>query len=411
VTPLHLFFAIILLSLLLPDISFAGGPILGARSTGMGTAFTAVADDPSTIAVNPAGLTQLRGTEIYGGSTFIIPSTEYTSPTGQEERTKFQIFYPPHMYVVSDMKTEDLRFGLGIFSLYGIGGRKWDNDGLTRYSSTESSIATLSFNPTIAWRIWPTLSIATGVDYMLSQTTSKKMIDQSLLGARDGEITFKGTGGGWGYNFGILFTPVEQWSFGLAYRSKIKATLKGDLELKHIAPPLQQFFNGPSFKTDAESPMTFPDIVSLGVAYRPTKKWTFGLDLEWFGWSSFRDAKLDIEHEVPEANFKDSSTPLDWKDVWTVKAGAEYQMNEKISLRAGYAYINTQVPDQTLDASTPESNQHNFSAGLGYRMKTIFMDFFYMAGFFEDRKVKNNILSGTYENFNHYFGFSIGKKF
>jgi long-chain fatty acid transport protein len=86
-------------------------------------------------------------------------------------------------------------------------------------------------------------------------------------------------------------------------------------------------------------------------------------------------------------------------------------MNEKISIRAGYAYIETQVPEHTLDASAPDSNQHNFSVGFGYRIKTMVMDFFYMAGFFEDRKVKNTVLSGTYENFNHYFGFSIGKKF
>jgi long-subunit fatty acid transport protein len=106
--------------LFLPS-AFAGGPILGARSTGMGTAFTAVADDPSTIAVNPAGLTQLKGTELYGGTTFIIPSTEYTSLNGHTEETEFQIFFPPHLYVVSDLKKENLRFGLGIFSLYGIG--------------------------------------------------------------------------------------------------------------------------------------------------------------------------------------------------------------------------------------------------------------------------------------------------
>jgi long-chain fatty acid transport protein len=405
------FLSAIIILLFSPHLSFAGGPILGARSSGMGTAFTAVADDPSTISVNPAGLTQLTGTEIYGGTTFIIPSTEYTSPTGQTEETKFQIFFPPHIYAVSDMKTENFRFGLGIFSLYGIGGRKWDENGLTRYSSTESFIATLSINPTIAWRVWPTLSIGAGMDYLLLQTRSKRKMDQSLFGDRDGEMTLKGTGDGWGYNLGILFTPTEQWSLGFAYRSKIKVTPKGDLKLEHIVPPLQPLFGGSSFKTDAETPMTLPDIVSLGIAYRPTKDWTLGLDLEWFGWSSFKNAKLDLDHEVPAANFTDSSAPLEWKDVWTVKAGAEYKMNEKLSLRAGYAYINTQIPDQTLDASSPDGNQHNFSVGFGYKMKTVVMDFFYMAGFFEDRKVKNNILSGTYENLNHYFGFSVGKKF
>jgi long-chain fatty acid transport protein len=377
----------------------------------MGTAFTAVADDPSTISVNPAGLTQLSGTEVYGGTTFIIPSTEYTSPTGQTEQTKSQIFFPPHLYVVSDLSKEDLRFGLGIFSLYGIGGRKWDKDGLTRYSSTESFIATLSLNPTIAWRVSPTLSIGAGVDYMLSRTKSKRMTDQSFFGAGDGKMMLKGMGDGWGYNLGILFAPDERWSLGFAYRSKIRVTHEGKLELKHIAPQLQPLFDGDSFKTDAENPVTFPEIVSLGIAYRPTKNWIIGLDLEWFGWSSFKNAKLDLEHEVPEANFTDSSVPLDWKDVWTIKVGAEYKMNEKISIRAGYAYIETQVPEHTLDASAPDSNQHNFSVGFGYRIKTMVMDFFYMAGFFEDRKVKNTVLSGTYENFNHYFGFSIGKKF
>lgn len=44
-------------------------------------------------------------------------------------------------------------------------------------------------------------------------------------------------------------------------------------------------------------------------------------------------------------------------------------------------------------------------------MKKLFIDVFYIAAFYEDRPVKNAILSGKYKNFTHYFGFSIGKKF
>jgi hypothetical protein len=44
-------------------------------------------------------------------------------------------------------------------------------------------------------------------------------------------------------------------------------------------------------------------------------------------------------------------------------------------------------------------------------MDKLKVDIFYMAGFFEDRKVENKMQNGTYENFNHYFGFSVGKKF
>jgi long-chain fatty acid transport protein len=409
---MQLFFApIFLLLSLLPSNSFAGTVIHGAKSAGMGTAFVAIADDPSAIVHNPAGITQLTGTNTYGGTTFLFPSTTYTNPSGQSEDTKFQVFFPPNLFLVSDLKTKDMRLGIGIYSLLGIGGRKWSKDGLTRFSSTKSFIATLSVNPTIAYQVLPSLSIALGLDYMLARNEAERMIDQSLFGARDGEFNLKADGDGWGYNIGILFTPNKQLSLGLAYRSKIKVDFSGDVELRNIAPPIQPLFGGSDFRTDISSESTFPQIVSFGIAYRPTEKWTLGFDVEWVEWSSFHRSDLDFEDEVPQAGFTDTSTPLDWKDIWTIKVGAEYKVNERLALRGGYAHSDTSVPDHTLDASNPDSKQHNVSVGFGYKFKKIDIDFFYMAGFYEDRKVRNNILSGEYKNFCHFVGFGIGKRF
>ena len=241
------YFAIIFLSLFLPSISFAGAPVHGAKAAAMGTAFVAIADDSSAITHNPAGLTQLTGTNIYGGMTFVIPSTTYTSPSGRSEETDFQIFFPPHLYISSDLNTKDFRFGVGIFSPFGIGGRKWSNEGLTKYSSTESLIATLSINPTLAYQVLPSLSIGVGLNYMLSRTQAKRMVNQSAFDADDGELILKGIGDGWGYNFGILFTPDKKVSFGFAYRSRIKVTHHGDIEFKNIAPALQPAFGGSDF--------------------------------------------------------------------------------------------------------------------------------------------------------------------
>ena len=377
----------------------------------MGTAFVAIADDPSAITHNPAGLTQLTGTNIYGGATFVIPFTMYTSPSDKSEDTDFQIFFPPHIYISSDFGTKDFRFAVGIFSPFGIGGRKWDEQGLTRFSSTENLIATVSINPTIAYHVLPSLSVGVGLNYMLSRTQAKKMIDQSALGAGDGELILKGIGDGWGYNLGILFTPDKRLSVGFAYRSSIKVTHHGDIELKNIAPALQPVFGGSDFETDMDTPSTFPEIISLGIAYRPTENLTLGIDAEKGGWSSFDRADIDLENEIPEAGFSDISTRLDWHTAWIIKIGADYKVNEKLSLRGGYAYVETPVPEHTLDASNPDSDQHNFCVGFGYKMKKLFIDVFYISAFYKDRTVKNSILSGTYENFSHYFGFSIGKKF
>ncbi len=83
--------------LFLPPVSYPGGPVHGAKAAAMGTAFVGVADDPSAIASNPAGITQSQGTNVYGGVTAVIPSTTYTSPSGEEEKTDFQVSFPPHL--------------------------------------------------------------------------------------------------------------------------------------------------------------------------------------------------------------------------------------------------------------------------------------------------------------------------
>jgi len=109
------FIVILCISLLFQNASFAGTPVHGAKAAGMGTAFVGLADDPSAIMHNPAGLTQLRGTNMYAGVTAVIPSTEYTSPLGASEETDFRVFSPPHLYISSDFDWRTSSWGWGFF--------------------------------------------------------------------------------------------------------------------------------------------------------------------------------------------------------------------------------------------------------------------------------------------------------
>jgi long-chain fatty acid transport protein len=200
-------------------------------------------------------------------------------------------------------------------------------------------------------------------------------------------------------------------SVGFAYRSTIKVNFKGDVQLKNIAPALQPLFNGSEFSSDMSTSMKFPDIISLGVAYRPTAKLTLALDLEEIRWSTFRSSMINLQNEVPQAGITSGSTELDWKNMWTAKIGAEYRATDRLSLRGGYAYVARAVPDNTLDPGNPDSTEHNFSIGFGYKKGRLVMDFFYMAGFFENRTVTNPILSGNYKNFVNYIGVGTGYRF
>lgn len=70
------------LLLVFPTLSQAGGPVHGAKAAALGTAFVAIADDPSAITHNPAGLATSKGANIYGGVAAVVPSTVFTGPAG-----------------------------------------------------------------------------------------------------------------------------------------------------------------------------------------------------------------------------------------------------------------------------------------------------------------------------------------
>lgn len=397
--------------LILPRAAKAGNPLEGAKAAGMGTAFLAVADDPSAIAHNPAGLTQQKGTHIYNGINAVILSSEYESPEGRSERTSFQIFLPPNAFLTTDFGLEKVALGLGIYSPFGIGGRKWSETGLTRYASTNGLIATVNINPTVAWRVLPQLSLGFGVDILYSLNQMAKMVDQSALGFRDAKLSFRGDGVGVGGNFGILLFPNGEISLAFAYRSRIRLRQRGSVALEAIAPPLQPPFGGGVFRTNASIVMEFPHTFNWGLAWRPTSKMTLALDVEWFRWSVLKQQVLNLKNEIPAVHFTDIPLIFDWQDCVLLKVGVDYKISERFSLRGGYTYLPTVVPDRTLNPGNPDSDQHYLAMGFGYRTGKWVIDVSYVIGFYVDRKADNTILSGAYHSLSHASGVSIGYRF
>jgi long-chain fatty acid transport protein len=409
---LHILAGVLFILLLLPSFSLAAGPVHGAKAGGMGTAFSAVADDGSAIAFNPAGLINVRGAQVYGGGTAVFPSTRYENPAGQSESTEFKVFFPPYLYLSQDFGFKDMVFGLGFFSPFGIGGRYWSEDGLTRYISTENTIATFSVNPVMAWQILPWVAVGGGPYYMLVKNTGEKMMDQTGLSWSDAKFRMDGDGDGFGYSLGALIVPVKQWSIGLCYRSSVKVDLDGTARINNIAPPLQSAFGGTHFKTDVSTSVDLPQVATLGIAWMPTDNLTIAMDIDWSDWSCFNEQDIDFKTEVPAVGFTDITVPMDWKDSYVIGVGFDMKMNSKLSLRGGYAYGNNPVPDETLSPASPDANQQSVSIGIGYRLRdNIVIDAFYLVEFLKTRVVQNTILSGTYDNICHFTGVGLGYRF
>jgi len=99
------------------------------------------------------------------------------------------------------------------------------------------------------------------------------------------------------FNLGLLYKVSGKVSVGAASRSRVNVPLDGEITLKDIASPLQPLFGESRFKTDADTTLHFPAHITVGVAYRSTKRWTLGFDVEWMDWSNFAKSRLDIERE------------------------------------------------------------------------------------------------------------------
>jgi long-chain fatty acid transport protein len=397
--------------LILPETSMAGKSTEGAKAAAMGGAFVAVADDPSAIAHNPAGLINLTGTNVYNGFSLETVSSEYNSPEGQSETTSFRMYFPPHAYLTSDFGCKNLAFGLGIYSPFGIGGRNWSEFGLTRYASTQDLTATVNFNPTVAWRVLPQLSLGVGVDILYSLEQFSRMVNQSIFAFRDAKLSFRGSGTGVGGNFGMLLFPEGKFSLAFAYRSEIRLKERGSLALEAIAPPLQPHFGGGVFRTDASTVMHFPSILAWGAAYRPTPQVTLSWEIDWFLWSVDHKASLNLRTEVPAVKFTNLPVTYDWRNSLLIMTGIDYKISNRFSFRGGYAYQQSRVPEQSLDPGDPDADEHIFSMGLGYRKGNWVIDAFYAIGFYVDRSVNNAILSGTYHSLANSGGVTIGHRF
>lgn len=174
--------------------------------------------------------------------------------------------------------------------------------------------------------------------------------------------------------------------------------------------PLRAPSGTSSFESAAWASIDFPQVVSVGVAFRPTAKWTIALDADWLGWSSLKTIDVNIENELLSAGLTDFSIPFDYKDAWMLKAEFEYKLTPNLAVRGGYLFTQTDVPNITLGPANPDADQNRVAVGLGYKMGKYTLDVFYLADFYEPRSVSNDILEGPYRNFMQIFGMSINFK-
>lgn len=405
------------LCLLFPLSAFAAGFAIlqqGTAPMAQGNAFAAQADDPSAIFFNPAGINQLKGTQVYLGATAIAPRADYKDSLGTKTRTESQLYSPPQFYLTHEFMP-NLALGLGVFSPFGLG-TKWDAGWTGRYLATSSDLETLNINPVLSWRVSSELSVAGGANIMRTEADLRRKLNLSTLALPDGDRLFKGADYGYGYNLGLIYQLTPTTNIGLSYRSEIRVKIDGEAEFSVPAAVAHLFPSG-----GAHSRIVFPPSLFAGIAYKGLSPWVFECDLTWTGWSTFEELKVDLDRPVGAAQTSVSIQPRGWNDVFAYRFGVNYRLGKTATIRAGYIFDESPVPDETMDPSIPDADRHVFCLGGDYRFKdfTIGMAYNYVLGKKRDKHNTigadivpgDNRANGEYQQTSHSLAVSISYSF
>jgi long-chain fatty acid transport protein len=401
------------LVLLAAQASFAAGFGIyewSARGNALGGATVGRADDPSALATNPAGITQLDGVQVLGGFTAIHPVLDVKADGKWYSSDKDSLWIPPHFFAT--WKVNDrYSIGLGTFSRFGLGS-VFDEDWGGRYNSYEAIIESMSINPNVAVKVTDKLSAAFGVEAMYLNFSQKKKVD--VFGT-DGDIHLEADGMGYGFNMGLHYQPCSYAKLGLSYRSPVTMKVVGDANFSDMPALPPGYFED----TSASGIVTLPDSFSFGVAMYPMEKLSVEVGAVYTLWSKYDELKINFGDAVipkPGVGLVDqTTTPKNWEDVWRFNIGVEYAALDWLDLRAGYVFDQSPVQDETIDYMVPANDRHLLNGGLGFHWDNWMVDVNYTYLMIMDRDIDgrdDGVRDGEIDNADaHMVGLSVGYKF
>lgn len=397
-------------------------------TSGLGRAYAgeaAIADNAAVIATNPALMTVFKRAQFSAGGVYINSKVDMrgdvvakiNSVTGHDKNgsaSKNDVVpeaFIPNLYFVAPVN-DKLALGAGInvnFGLKSEYGRDYD----AGLFGGETKLSTINLNFSGAYRVTQGLSVGLGMNAVhakakLDRTAGilKKIADTvksnnlastlPLLKPLPDSLTSKDksvvqlqdkSAWGFGWNAGLMYQFNENNRMGLAYHSAV------DIDFTdYTATSLQ------AAKVGEESSLTLrlPDYVEFSGLHQVTNRFAIHYSYKYTHWSHLN--KL-------YARYNDGKTAFDKKLQYSnssrVAFGGTYDIDDKLTLRAGVAYDQA-ASRHYRSASIPDTDRTWYSLGATYSFTPNFsVDFGYAylkgkkVNFKEEGKLAGNQVTTT----------------
>ena len=395
----------------------------GARAMGMANAYSAQTGDPASIYFNPGAIAFATERDFRAGGTLIdLGDSTFRglSPfPGPDERGDQQdrILVPPHFYWVEPVG-ERLVVGLGLNAPFGLA-TEWDDpdDWSGRFISERAELRALDLVPAVAWRPYEKLGVAFGLVWRHSDLDLRRRaaaVDPfTLQPAEVARVTLDTDfDDGIGWIVGVLHQPCESISWGLSYRSKIEIDYGGRGRLTQVptGDPVFDALVADQFPFAEDlsvgTSIDFPDMASLGLAWRPRSGWELAFDLDWVGWSSFDRTDIAFR-DHPELS---TTIVSNWDDTRIYRLGASWEWPGQGEWRFGLFRDESPQPDASVGPLLPDADRTGYSAGFGFATEVLDVDLALMLVDFDERTTRSNDdgFFGSYQNEVWLLGTTIG---
>lgn len=376
-----LFGALLAAALLLPAPARAAGFLvydLSAEALGKASAVSASTMEPAANWFNPANLAFMPGYGASVGVTPIVSSAKFTSDVTGETTTGAKgfdksIFLLPAFYAHARLH-DRFAIGLGVNVPWGLT-VEWPEDWIGREFSIKAKLQAAVINPNFAFKLHSRLGAAVGVQVIRAAADFTNGLP-SAVGGETGTVRLGGSTWGAGANVALTGKVIpEKLHFAVGYRSRVKLPFTGKVDFTVPEP----IFTPTLVDQTGKTSITIPDIITLGVLFKPTPTLELTFDANVVLWSTYDKLAL---------NFSQEQTPDEtlWrknKDVATFRLGVDWSgLAKGLHLRAGFIYDMNPAPKDYLSPSLPDANRVDVAVGVGYEHKWLKVDVGYLMVYF-----------------------------
>jgi len=372
--------------------ALAGGLYLnefGTPSMGVaGAGANAVASDASTSFHNAAGMTRIKGTELMGTAGLLNatvkfdPDSDTPIPGGDGGDAGGLAPIVGGFFVHS--LSDKWKLGANLITISGAV-LDYDDDWTGRYLNTEVKLLTMTFYPSIAYRVNNWLSLGGGPQVMYADLEIKAKAPPPN---GNGKVKIDGDDFAYGFGLGALFEVSDRTRFGIAYQSEIELEFGGDVK-----------FSGGAVNADAgvDTKIPLAQFIKVSGYHELNDRWALLGTVGWEDWSAFKEVNISTGRGSQKI-------PRDWHDTWKFAAGVHFRPVDKWLLQLGFSYDSSPVDSDDRTPDMPIDRQIRYATGAQYKWSdrlSTGAQFVYAD--YGKAKIDNDLLKGDYKRNDIFF--------